>query len=237
MARLPIFIGAITLAVTLVSALPSLADPDDFDRLAALVVFIGLAVVGLTGFVGLVLARAPWGRWTLLISMSFGLVLASIAGGWIFWTALAFGSVAAIGLMGPWLTLWVRQSAVVDAPGPVVIVLMSTAAGAILWVGLATGSGFQVVHFLLIVTVIVSSRSYSRGQSWGIWGLRVAVPIVGALSVFATAGVGRILLAIGVFGITILAWLPHARRATAVITPPLPAPVERPRKDRPDAPE
>ncbi|MFV2000301.1 MAG: hypothetical protein ACC654_08060 [Acidimicrobiia bacterium] len=237
MARLPISIGATALAATLVGASAFVADPHSFDQVAALVVFIGLGVVGLTGFVGLVLARAPWGRWTLLVSMSFGLVLASLSGGWIFWVALALGSISTVGLAGPWLTLWLRQSAVVDAPGPVVIILMSAAAGAILWVGLSAGSGFQIVHIALIATVIASSRGYGRGQSWGIWGLRLAVPIVGAASVYTTAGFGQVLLAIGLLGITILAWLPHAKRATAVITPPLPAPVERSRKDQSDAVE
>lgn len=237
MARLPVSIGAIALAVTMVGAMASVAKPDGFDQRAAFVTFIGLAVVGLTGFVGLVLTRAPWGRWTLLVSMSFGLILASLAGGWIFWVVLAFGSIAATALMGPWLNMWVRQSPVVDAPGPVVIVLMSAAAGVTLWVGLSTGSGFNTIHLILIVTVIASSRGYGRGQSWGIWGMRIAVPVVGTTSVYTTSGVGQILLAIGVVGITILAWLPHAKRATAVITPPLPPPVKPPRKFRSDAPE
>jgi len=236
-ARLAISIGATALAATLVGASAFVADPNSFDQVAGLVVFIGLGIVGLTGFVGLVLARAPWGRWTLLVSMSFGLVLASLAGGWVFWVALALGSIATVGLTGPWLTLWLRQSAVVDAPGPVVIILMSVAAGAVLWVGLAAGSGFQIVHLALIVIVVVSSRGYGRGQPWGIWGLRLAVPIVGAASVYTTTGFGQVLLIIGLLGITILAWLPHAKRATAVITPPLPAPVERSRKDQSDAAE
>jgi len=236
-ARLPVSIGAIALAASLTGAAAFVVEPGSFDQAAALVVFIGLGVVGLTGFVGLVLARAPWGRWTLLGSISIGLLLASLSGGWIFWVALALGSIATVGLTGPWLRLWVRQSAVVDAPGPVVIVLMSVAAGATLWVGLSTGSGFQIVHLVLIVTLVASARGYGRGQAWGIWGLRIAVPIAGGASVYATTGLGQVLLVIGLVGVTILAWLPHARRATAVITPPLPAPVERSRKDQSDAAE
>jgi len=236
-ARLPISIGATAVACTLVGASAFVADPGNFDQLAALVVFIGLGVVGLTGFVGLVLARAPWGRWTLLATASFGLVLAGLNGGWMFWVALALGSIATVGLTGPWLTLWLRQSRVVDAPGPVVTLLMSVAAGTILWVGLSATSGFQIVHLALIVTAVASSRGYGRGQAWGIWGLRVAVPLVGVPTVYATAGWGQLLLAIGVLGTTILAWLPHARRATAVITPPLPAPVDRQGGGQPDATE
>jgi len=227
----------VALATTLLGASAFVAEPNSFDPVAALVVFIGLGVVGLTGFVGLVLARAPWGRWTLLATMLFGLVLASVAGGWVFWVALALGSIATVGLTGPWLTLWLRQAAVVDAPGPVVIILMSVAAGAILWVGLSTGSGFQVVHVALIATVVASSRGYGRGQAWGIWGLRIAVPVVGAAGVYVTGGRGQLLLLMGIVGITILAWLPHAKRATAVITPPLPAPVQRSGKDQTDAAE
>jgi len=236
-ARLPVSIGAIALTTALVGAAAFVVDPGSFDQSAALVVFIGLGVVGLTGFVGLVLARAPWGRWTLLGSISIGLLLASRGGGWIFWLALALGSIATVGLTGPWLRLWLRQSAVVDAPGPVVIVLMSAAAGATLWVGLSAGSGLQIAHLVLIVTLVASARSYGRGQAWGIWGLRLAVPIVGAATVYGTTGVGQILLVVGLVGVTVLAWLPHARRATAIITPPLPSPVERSRKDQSDAVE
>jgi hypothetical protein len=200
-------------------------DPGTFDALAAIIVLIGVAIVSLTGLIGLILVRAPWGRWTLLAMLAIGLVLASFVGGWVFLIALALGGIATIGLTGPWLTLWLRQSTVADAPGPVVVALISVAPAATLWVGMATGDGFHLIHGVLIAVTVFGSWAYGRGRSWGLWSLRIVVPTIGLMAILVTTGPGVVLLAGGVVGTTILAWLPHAKRATAVITPPLPPPV------------
>ncbi|MCL1594940.1 MAG: hypothetical protein M3132_11380 [Actinomycetia bacterium] len=237
MARLPISIGILALACALVGSAAFALDADTFDPVAAVVLLIGVGIVSLTGFIGLVLVRAPWGRWTLLVVVAIGLVLASIVGGWAFWTTLFLGGLATIGLTGPWLRLWLRQSTVADAPGPVVVALIALAPVATLWVGASTGGGFGVIHAVLIVVAVTSSWAYGRGQSWGLWSLKTLYPIVGLGASMMTTGPGAVLLAAGTIGVTILAWLPHAERATAVITPPLPPPVSRTTKEEPGATE
>ena len=171
--------------------------------------------------------RAPWGRWTLLAIVIIGMVLASIPGSWAFWVAIVSGGIAAVGLLGPSLRLWVRHAAAADAPGPVVVALIAIGPAAPLFVGLAALGGLRGAHILLIVLTMVTSWAFGQGLRGGLWALRVSIPIAGAAAVAVTPGAGAILIGVAVLAITILSWLPHARRATAVITPPLPQPVTR----------
>jgi hypothetical protein len=232
---LPLTIGILAVVSAVIGSAAFAADPTPFDQAAAVVVLAGVIVVGLTGLVGMLLARAPWGRWTLLASVTVSLVLASVPGSSAFWVALVIGSVATVGLLGPWLTLWVRHEPAADAPGPVVVALIAVAPVSPLFVGISALDSLQPAHVVLIIVAVASSWAYGRGILGGIWALRVATPIVGAVAVAVTAGAGQVLLGIAVASVTIAAWLPHARRATAVITPPLPEPVRRTKRSADDA--
>ncbi len=237
MARLPISIGSVALGAAFVGAAAFAAQPGDFDRGAAVVVFAGTIVVGLTGFIGLALVGAPWGRWTLLGTVVAGLIFASIPGSWPFLLTLVLGGIAAVGLMGPWLRLWVRHRPAADAPNAVVLALMAVGPASPLYIGLTSLEGLDPAHLVLIAVTMASSWAYGRGLRLGIWGLRIVVPIAGVLATASTVGIGRIVLGIAVVAVTILSWMPHARRATAVITVPLRAPIKRPTGDTPDASE
>ncbi|GMQ94506.1 MAG: hypothetical protein BMS9Abin12_1999 [Acidimicrobiia bacterium] len=237
MARLPISIGSIALSAAFVGATAFAAQPGNFDRGAAVVVLAGTIVVGLTGFVGLALVGAPWGRWTLLGIVVAGLIFASIPGSWPFLVTLVLGGVAAIGLMGPWLRLWVRRRPAADAPNAVVVALMAVGPASPLYIGLTSLEGLDPTHLVLIAVTMASSWAYGRGLHFGIWGLRIVVPIAGALATASTTGIGRVALGVAVIAVTILSWMPHARRATAVITLPLRAPSKHPTGDTPDASE
>jgi hypothetical protein len=232
----PLRIGVLAFAAAVVGAGTFAVDPQPFDQPAAVVVFAGVVVVGLTGLVGLVLARAPWGRWTLLASVIISLVLAAIPGATGFWITLALGTATVVALLGPWLTLWVRHEPSADAPGPVVIALIAVAPATPLFVGLSALGGLHLAHIVLIVVATVSSWAYGRGIAGGIWMLRLGVPVAGVAATAATVGAGQVMLGIGVIAVTIASWLPHARHATAVITPPLPKPAKRPPTDTDHAP-
>ena len=196
---------------------------------------MGIIVVGVTALVGMVLARAPWGRWTLLASVIVSLALASVPGSVAFWVALVLGALATVGLLGPWLTLWVRHERAVDAPGPVVVALIAVAPVSPLFVGLTALRGLRLAHIVFILVAVIASWAYGRGLPGGIWALRVAVPVAGVAAIAATLGLGQAVLGIAVVAVTIGSWLPHAKRATAVITPPLPEPVKRPLRSTDDA--
>jgi hypothetical protein len=231
----PLTIGILAFVAVVMGAGTFAAEPEPFDQSAAIVVLAGAIIVGLTGLVGLVLARAPWGRWTLQGAVIASLVLASVPGSAGFWAALAVGAVATVGLLGPWLTLWVRHEPAADAPGPVVVGLIAVAPTAPLFIGLTALDGLHPAHIVLIAVASASSWAYGRGVPGGIWALRVAVPITGVVATVVTSGAGQIPLGIAVVAVTIASWLPHARRATAVITPPLPEPVKRSPRSPDDA--
>ncbi len=231
----PLTIGVLAFTAAVASASLFAGDPGPFDQAAAITVFVGIVIAGLTGLVGLVLARAPWGRWTLFASLCVPLTLAATAGSHGWWIALAVGAIAAVGLLGPWLTLWVRHEPAAEAPGPVVVALMAVAPAATLFVGAAALYALRTAHVVLIAVAVVSSWAYGRGIPGALWGLRIAFPAAGVYAIVSTQGAGTIPLAIAVAGITIAAWLPHARRATAIVTPPLPEPVRRTQRSTDDA--
>jgi len=232
----PLTIGVLAFAASVIGAGTFAVDPQPFDQAAAIVVLAGVVVLGITGLVGLVLTRAPWGRWTLLVCVVLALVLAAIPGAAGFWITLAIGTPAIVALLGPWLTLWVRHEPSADAPGPVVIALIAVAPVAPLFVGLSALGGLNLAHIVLIAVAAVSSWAYGRGIAGGIWSLRLGVPIAGAAATAATVGAGQVMLGVAVIAVTIAAWLPYAKQATAVITPPLPEPVKRPQRDTDHAP-
>ncbi len=227
MARFPILIGAVAVASAVVGATALAVSPGDLDQGATIIVLAGTVVAAIAAYVGLVLVRAPWGRWSLLGTVIVGLLLASLAGGWLFWIDLVLAAIATVGITGPWLRLWVRHAPVTDAPGPIVVALISLGAVTPLFVGLTALGGLSPAHLALIVVTMLSSWAYGRGIRLGIWGLRIVVPITGAAAATATTLPGAVLLGLAVIAVAVAAWLPHARRATTVITPPLPAPVAR----------
>ena len=231
----PLAIGVLAVVSAVIGSAAFAAHPQPFDQPAAVVVLTGIIVVGLTALVGMVLARAPWGRWTLLASVIISLALASVPGSTAFWVALVLGAFATVGLLGPWLTLWVRHEPAADAPGPVVVALIAVAPGSPLFVGLTALGGLRPAHIVLIIVAVIASWAYGRGIPGGVWGLRIALPIVGVAATAATLGVGQAALGIAVVVVTIGSWLPHAKRATAVITPPLPEPFKRPLRSTDDA--
>ncbi len=213
-------------SVTL-SSLSLVADPEPIDPGAAAMIAFGLMVAAVTCLSGLLLARAPWGRWGLAAVVVLAMGLASVSNSWLVWLAYAVGAGALVGLLGPWLRLWTRHRPAVESPGPVSVSLMAVAASAPLVIGLTAAAGIHWSHWLLMIVAVISSVTYAQGTRIGLWGLRVAVPIIGAYACGNTNGWGALVLAGAVAVVTVLAWLPAALRTTTVITPPLPSPVPR----------
>ena len=70
-------------------------------------------------------------------------------------------------------------------------------------------------------------HAHAQGAASGLWILRLAVPVAGALAIRETGGWGFFALVVATIAVTVLAWLPAATRTTTVITPPLPSPAAR----------
>ena len=228
MHRPQLLIGPLALAAIAIGAVAVVADPGPVPTSSALLIAVGLAIVGITGLAGLLLARAPWGRFVLIGTVIGAMVLASVGSSWLTWATLVVGGCALIGLLGPWLTLWIRHHRLTDAPGPIVVALESVAAGAALFVGLATvGSGARWYHWALVALAIASSVAYGRGALAGRVLLRTAVPVAAIAVAIVMADPGGLAIAVTALGIGGAAWTRAATRTATVIAPVLPTPVAR----------
>lgn len=228
MHRPQLVIGPTALAAVLSGALAVVADPGPIEPSSSLLIAFGLVVAGVTAMSGLMLARAPWGRWSLAGIVTAAMAISAVGETALTWSTLILGGLALVGLLGPWLTLWTRHHRLTDAPGPVVVALEAIAAGAPLFVGLATvRSGASWYHWALTLLTMAASVLYGRGTVAGRWLLRTAVPATAIAVGWATGAIAGSALALAGATIGIVAWTPASRRATTVIAPVLPTPVAR----------
>jgi hypothetical protein len=227
-ARHDIVIGSIAVGASATGAVAFLSDPSGVPTSSALLIATGMLVVTLAGLSGLLLARAPWGRWTLVATTVGSMALASVGSTPLTWVVLAVGAIALVGLLGPWLRLWTRHARVADAPNAVVIALLAAGPVAPLYVGVCTwATPARWPQWTAALATLVSAAIYGRGVVAGIWLLRLGVPIVGAIAALATGGAGGAAIGIGAAAVAVLAWSPRARKATRVLAPVLPDPVRR----------
>ncbi len=210
-----------------VTAIALLVAPDPFDTGAAALIAIGLMIAVVSALSGLLLARAPWGQWGLVAATIVAMGIASLLGGFAMWATLILGAIALVGLLGPWLRLWVRHQTLAEAPGPVPIALISVGAVATLYIGLCASRGAHWSHAVAALVTVAASVLYGRGNRIGIYLFRIAVPVAAAVAAANTETVGAIALLVAGVAIGVAAWLPAASRTTTVITPPLPAPIDR----------
>ena len=225
-----LLIGTVSVLAIACGAAALVVDPSPIAPSSGAMIAVGLVVAGITCLVGLLLARAPWGRWGLGVGVVVAMGLASVGATPLTWVTYVAGSVAIVGLAGPWLRLWTRRHRLADAPGPVVIALASVAAVAPLYVGLAVAtSGAGWLEWFVVTMAIVGSALYGRGATLGTWILRVVVPIVALLDAASLGVPAGVLVGIGGILVGVLAWLPAASRTTTVIAPVLPEPIERKR--------
>lgn len=227
MSRLPTAIGTSAFLAIAVFCLLFVVDSGSIAQSSATMIVLGLIELALAGLAGLVLVRAPWARWLLSVTLVVSAVLASSSPSAFLWPALVLGASAIVGLIGPWLTLWVRQQPVADRLGVVPAALIATAGVAPIYVGLASYTGVEAVHWLLVLVTMVSSWAYGRGLWIGIWGFRVVVPVAGLVAALRTIEPGSIAIALGALIVAIMGWSEQASKVTAVITPPLREPLSR----------
>lgn len=225
-----LLIGTVSVLAIASGAAALVVDPSPITSSSSAMIAIGLIIVGITCLVGLLLARAPWGRWGLGAGVVVAMGLASVGTSPFTWATYVVGSVAIVGLAGPWLRLWTRHHRLADAPGPIVIALASVAAVAPLYVGLAVAtSGAGWLEWFVVTVAVVGSALYGKGTTLGMWILRVGVPIAALVDAASLGGPAGVLVGMGGILVGVLAWLPAASKTTTVIAPVLPEPIERKR--------
>lgn len=234
MSRLPIAIGVAAFLAISIASVAFVLDTTLVAKSAANMVLIGINAVGLAGLAGLLLVRAPWSRRLLGLTVGATLLLASTGHSMLFWLSLGLGVIAIVGLAGPWLTLWVRRQPVADELGKIPVVLIASGAVAPILVGLGAADGVTWVHWITVTLMVSSAWAYGRGLPFGIWGFRVAAPIVGIAAALATPRPGSYLIGVAALATGAAAWSKAASQVTAVIAPPLPASIGRKEPDNAD---
>ena len=139
MRNLAILLGTTAILAVTAGVVSMVVDPHPIDGGAAVLIAFGSMTAALTALSGLLLARAPWGRWGLSAIVILAMALGSVSDSVLTWVAFGLGVVALVGLIGPWLRLWTRHRPVAESPGPTPVALMAVAALAPLVVGLFQG--------------------------------------------------------------------------------------------------
>ena len=85
----------------------------------------------------------------------------------------------------------------------------------------------------MALITLVLAFAYLRAWPWGLWGLRLVLPVAGVWASFSSPWPGAVAIALWVAGLVTLAWSRPAARAISDATPPLPAPRPRRRPSRP----
>lgn len=225
----PLFIAGLYAAAQLAWVIRLGLSPDPFSPGAAALMIAGVVVYTAIALVGMLLVRAPWARWLALAVATSTLIVGSLGGisdvlsvGAVVLSLLAIG-----GLAGPWLRIWLRQRPGADA-GAATVALPLAAIGALPLAGFASVDATTPAVLVLAATGPVLAWAYARGFRWGLWGLRVALPMVALVAAIASATwiAAACFVAFGLV-VAVLAWSPGAADALLPVQAPLPPPRAR----------
>ena len=186
----------------------------------------GIVIYTAIAIVGMLLVRAPWARWLALAVAVVTLVVGSVGGlsDVLSIAAVTLSLLAIGGLAGPWLRIWLRQRPGTGA-GTAAVALPLVAVGALPLAGLASIDAAAPAAFALAVAGPVLAWAYARGFLWGLWGLRVVVPIIAIVAALTTGSwVGGVAFVAFGLACAVFAWSPGARDAQSPVQAPLPPP-------------
>jgi hypothetical protein len=201
------------------------AAPDPFAAASGLMLAAGLVVFSLVDATGLLLSRGRWSR-------RLGLALAAAGGGIFVGTdgslvggvAVLLSGAALLGLTGPWLDGWIRQRPAAEGPGPWPLGVVFGSLALLPAVGIAAPARLTAWHLLLGLSGIALAWGYGRAQLWGLWAIRLGLPLLALPAVLAGPLAGGLLLVALVAGIVVASWTRHARLAVVPLLDRLPGP-------------
>jgi hypothetical protein len=220
----PLAISALVAGSGLGWSAALLIDPEPLATSSAAAVAAGLVIYSVISVAGILLVHAPWSRWLGLGVVIAGPLLGIATGfGAVAVLGLILSAAAVVGLTGPWLNLWLRQRPAAGAPAPEAVALVLLAIGLTPIVGLANEDGLDGSQIALAAGGLLFAWSYARAHTWGLWGLRLAIPGLAVPATLMTPMPGAVLVGAVAAVVTVLAW---RRRSAAAIgsTMALPAP-------------
>ncbi len=227
MARAPFVISGIVAADGLLWAVVLVATPAPFAVLAAATLAVGFLLFTIVACAGILLVHAPWARYVGLTTALGGLAVA-ITGELDAPRLLGILAAGAtiVGLTGPWLRIWLRRRPSADGPGPVPTALTLGSLTLVPLAGIVAPSGPSAALLLLALLGLLLAWGYGRASLPALWGLRIALPVLGVLAAWTTGLPGAIPLLVALAVLTGLAWRGAARAVVGAtrrpVTPPSP---------------
>lgn len=229
MSRMPYAIAALVMATGLAWTIHLIVSPDPWAVDAAFTIAIGTLVFSIVAMTGLLLGRGRWTRFFAigLIATELLIVLVADFEPWLL-AAVAGSALSLMGLAGPWLKGWLQERPAAGSPGPIPLGLVLGAFALVPLVGLASPSGLEYAHGVLGATGILASWGYLKGNTWALWLLRVAIPLLALFAALASPPGGAVIMIVAGAALAWFAWTADARLAVDPLPANLPAPRRRP---------
>ena len=208
----PITIALLLVLSNVSWAAQMITDPAPWAGFGPASFVVGSSIVAILAIVGLLLGRAPWSlHLTTIPGATYiaAYLMISTPNGFGY-AALGFAALAAIAVYGPWLRTWMRKRPSALGPGKVPSIMMLVALFAPLGAALVQPSRVSIVYLALAVVAVVGAWAYSQAHVWGLWTLRVGVPVASVVTavVATTVWAAAATSAYGV-ALTVLAWRPE----------------------------
>jgi len=221
----PYVIAALVFGAAAAWSIHLAVAPDPFALSSAAVISIGLMLNGLIAVAGLLLSRGRWSKHLSIATVGATLFLgvALKPGPW-YWAGLVLTALAIVGLTGPWLQGWVRRLPAAEGPGTKPLIAVFAALAIVPAIGVASPSGLTLAHGFLGGAAVLLTWAFSRAELWGLWGLRLALPVFAIGPVIQSPWGGRLLLIGLVATVTAMTWTNEARIAVQPLLDRLPGP-------------
>jgi hypothetical protein len=208
------------------------AHPDPFSPGSALLIVAGIVAYTAIATVGILLVRASWARWLALGTVVVTLAVGSLGDPYdaVSIAATVLSLIAVGGLVGPWLRIWLRQRPGTGA-GPISTALPLAALAGLPLAGIAVPDALSAPALAVAFGGPVLAWAYARALRWGLWGLRVVLPILAIIAGAVAARWGTVWFLAYAAGVAVIAWTPEARDAQIPVQAPLPPPRVAPRSE------
>jgi hypothetical protein len=208
----PISIAVLVALANVAWAVQMMTAPGPWEGFGPGLFVAGSTIVVIVTIVGLLISRARWAlHLTALISGAYASAYLAIASPNVFgYAALGLATSSVIAVYGPWLGTWMRKRPSALGPGRVPSNMMLIGLFAPLVTALIQPGRVSVVYVTLPIVSVVAVWAYAQAQVWGLWLLRLGVPIATVVTAVAASTVGAVVASIS-YGLVLagFAWRPE----------------------------